>query len=96
MFQKEKLEYLKNLSRLEIPENEEERLLNDLEKILKHFEELKEINTDNIEPMSGGTFSKNILREDIPQPIFESVKDNLLKQFPEKEKRFLKIPPVFQ
>ena len=96
MFQKEKLEYLKNLSRLEIPENEEERLLNDLEKILKHVEELKEINTDNVEPMSGGAFSKNILREDIPQPIFESVKDNLLKQFPEKEKRFLKIPPVFQ
>jgi len=96
MIGKEKLEYLKKLSRLDIPDNEEEKILRDLENILKHFEELKALDTDNVEPMSGGAFSKNIFREDIPRDISQSSKDVLLKQFPDKEKNFLKIPPVFQ
>lgn len=95
MIQKKDLERLSELARLKIPEAEEKKLLQDLEKILGHFEELKEIDTSNVEPMSGGTLSKNVYRED------EIVKNHLsgekaVEQFPEKEKGFLKIPPVFE
>lgn len=95
MISRKDLEHLSELSRIDISEKEEEKLLGDLEKILAHFEELKEVETANVKPMSGGTFVENVFRED------ESVENQFsggraVAQFPEKEKGFLRIPPVFE
>jgi len=61
---KKTLEYLAELSRIELDKKNEEKLLEDLQKILGHFEELKSVDTENIEPMTGGTIEKNVFRED--------------------------------
>ena len=50
---KKTLEHLTELSRIELEKKSEDKLLEDLQKILGHFEELKEVNTENIEPMAG-------------------------------------------
>lgn len=94
LISKKELEHLARLARLEIDGRSEEKLANDLEKILKHFEELKEVNTDGVEPMTGGTFLENIWRED------ELKKERLTGEsssaaFPEKDDGYLKIPAVF-
>ena len=91
---KKSLEHLAGLARIELHKHEEEKILADLEKILGHFKELEEVNTENILPMSGGTEFKNVMRED-------EIRENRLKgdktveSFPEKEKGYLKVPPVF-
>ena len=36
--------------------------------ILKHFEELQEVDTTDVEPLAGGGFLSNISREDMPEP----------------------------
>jgi len=108
MITQKELEHLSELARLTIKSSEEGKLLKDLSKILGHFEELKEIDTQNVPPMTslrlaeagsghakaGGTFGKNVFRTD---EINENrlPKDRAVEQFPEKEKDFLKIPPVF-
>jgi aspartyl-tRNA(Asn)/glutamyl-tRNA(Gln) amidotransferase subunit C len=93
---KKTLEYLAELSRIEIDKKQEGKLLNDLRKILGHFEELKEVNTENVEPMAGGTIEKNVFREDKESSKFKVQSSKLTGQFPEKENGFLKIPPVFE
>ncbi len=94
---KQTLQYLAELSRIEIVEEKEEKLLNDLEKILEYFEELKIINVDNIKPIAGGADLINIYRED-KESFNELYKkqEKLIEAFPEKEGEFLKVPAVFK
>ncbi|MBI2514744.1 Asp-tRNA(Asn)/Glu-tRNA(Gln) amidotransferase subunit GatC [Candidatus Wolfebacteria bacterium] len=61
---KETLEYLAGLGKLRIKKEDEEKLLRDLEKILAHFEELKELDTEGVEPLSGIAGDFNVFRED--------------------------------
>ncbi|NCP58455.1 Asp-tRNA(Asn)/Glu-tRNA(Gln) amidotransferase subunit GatC [Candidatus Wolfebacteria bacterium] len=107
---KKTLEYLAELSRIELKKENEEKLLKDLQKILDYFEELKEVDTEDIEPtrlpspdgeavggqVTGGTIGKNVFREDEPPAALSQRRSALMEAFPEKEKGFLKIPPVFE
>ncbi len=95
LIDKKTIKKLAELARIEISAGEETSLLKDLEKILGHFEELKELDTERVEPMSGGTFSKNVLRGDESEGA-KLVGEKSVDQFPEKEAGFLKVPPVFE
>lgn len=90
---KKTLRHLADLSRFELEGREEERLLKDLQKIVAYFEELKSLDTSGVEPMTGGTELKNVFRGD------EERRDTNIGvgagDFPEEERGFLKIPPVF-
>lgn len=91
---KETLKYLANLARIELDPREEEKLLRDLQNILNHVSELQKADTSGVEPMNGGTELMNVFRED-----GERHDTNLgagPEQFPNTEKGFLKIPPVFK
>lgn len=90
---KNTLEHLAKLARIELEEKEKEALLKDLQKILDHFEELKELNTTRVEPMAGGMRHKNALREDADAENTDRTAG--IDQFPESSKGFLKVPPVF-
>ncbi|MDI6821192.1 MAG: Asp-tRNA(Asn)/Glu-tRNA(Gln) amidotransferase subunit GatC [Patescibacteria group bacterium] len=94
MISKKDLENLAELARIELKESEEKKLLKDLESILKHFDELKEANTKKVKPMTGGTFLENIFRSD--ESLSRLDPDGAIKQFPEKTRGFLKVPPVFE
>jgi aspartyl-tRNA(Asn)/glutamyl-tRNA(Gln) amidotransferase subunit C len=107
---KKTLEYLAELGRIELDKKSEDKLLGDLQKILEHFKELKEVDTENIEPtrppspkgeafsgqVAGGTVGMNVFREDSESSKFKVQSSKLTKAFPEKENGFLKVPPIFQ
>lgn len=109
LINKKTLEYLAELGRIELEaptpkrgrgpdRNVGNKLLKDLQKILGHFEELKEVDTENIEPMAGGTIEKNVFREDeqATSDKRQGKRENLVEAFPEKENGFLKVPAVFE
>lgn len=92
---KKSLDHLADLARVELNKEEEEKFLKDLPKILDHFQELQELNTDIVQPMAGGTELKNAFRED--GETKNSLSPDLVTEaFPEKEKHWLKVPPVFE
>lgn len=101
---KKSLEHLAELARLELEPKEEEKLLNDLQKILAYFEELKLLDTSDVEPMNphtkfgvgvnGGTNLKNVFREDEERENTNTGAG--VDAFPESERGFLKVPPVFE
>ena len=90
---KKVLKHLAELSRFDLEGREEEKLLKDLQEIVAFFEELKMLDAGGVEPMTGGTGLKNVFRGD------EERRDTNIGagsgDFPEEEKGFLKVPPVF-
>lgn len=92
---KKSLEHLADLARLELSDKESEKFINDLQKILDHFQELQTVNTDNVVPMTGGTELKNVFRED---GVTKSSlgPDLAVEAFPERGKHWLKVPAVFE
>lgn len=80
------IEHLLQLSRMEISNEEKEKLSSDLESVLNYVKQLEEIKTEEVEPMAGGSLLENIVREDNLNPE----KLNL-----EKEGYFV-VPPIFE
>ena len=105
---KKEIKHLAELAKIQLTKHEpddakalsgeEEKLLKNFEEILDYFEELKQVDTSNVEPMTGGTASKNVFREDEKEirSQINGSPDDLIEAFPEKEGRFLKVPPVFE
>ena len=52
------------LARIKLTGDEEESLGKDVEKILDHFKEIQDLDTESAEAVIGGTAQKNIFRED--------------------------------
>ncbi len=96
------LSHLFSLARIEEEKDKEkrEKLLKDLEKILDYFSQLKEIDTENVEPMAGGTFLESVFREDSERNEMtdeerDEQREIIIDDFPEDENKKLKVPPVF-
>ena len=88
------LEHLAELARIKLSPQEEEKLLKDLGAILAHFESLKELDTSNVAPLTGGTTLINIFRDDAER---ENANQGAgTESFPEKQDGYLKVPPVFE
>ncbi|MFA5386364.1 MAG: Asp-tRNA(Asn)/Glu-tRNA(Gln) amidotransferase subunit GatC [Candidatus Paceibacterota bacterium] len=94
LINKKTLEHLAELSRIKLDEKEEQKLLKDLEEILEYFNLLKEVDTENIKPLSGGTIKQSVFRGAEAKNEFK--KEKLTEQFLENKDDYLKIPPVFE
>lgn len=94
MISKSEVKHLAELSRIELTDEEEERLAHDLGKILDHFAELKEVDTENVQPLTGGALVMNALRDDT-DASGRVENDKAVESFPDKAGNLLKVPPVF-
>ena len=102
LINKKTLKHLAELARIDLKAQEEKKLLNDLQEILDYFEQLKELDTEGVEPLAGigQVIQKNVSRDDQvdldrrQKEIGEA--GRILENFPDTKDRFLKIPPVFE
>ena len=82
------------LSRIKIKEDEIDELSTQLSAIVSWVEQLNEVNTDNIEPLSNVSMTKLPLRKDI-----ENIKDNskeVLSNAPDKLENYFAVPKVVE
>lgn len=96
MLSQKDIDHLTNLARIggdERGKKENEKLIHDLQHILEHFDELKEVDTASVPPMEGGTSLEDKYRDDEAEIKFNI--ESSVRQFPESESGFLRIPPVF-
>ncbi len=91
---KKGLEGLAELARLELQDREAEKLLQDLQKILDHFNELREVDTGGVEAELAVDESRKIFREDGERKGTDLGRGK--ESFPAEEDGFLSIPPVFE
>jgi aspartyl-tRNA(Asn)/glutamyl-tRNA(Gln) amidotransferase subunit C len=89
---KKDVEYIANLSRLEITEQEKEEYTKQLSDILEHVNRLQKLNTDNIEPMYFAVDIKNITRKDEIKPGADRQK--VFDAAPSIERDGFKVPKI--
>lgn len=91
---KEELRRLAYLTRLELTPQEEEEMIGHLNKMLSYVEKLKELNTEGIEPTAHAVDVPSPMREDVVtnQPDV----DNLLRNAPDREGDFFKVPRIIE
>jgi aspartyl-tRNA(Asn)/glutamyl-tRNA(Gln) amidotransferase subunit C len=95
MITRDQLKNLAELARIELTPDEEEKLLQDLESILGYVQQLNEVPTDGVAPMTGGTALANVLRSDDSTDM--AIDGTAARHaFPDERDELLKVPPVFE
>ena len=88
------IKYFAKLARIKLTGEEEKRFSKDLGEILDHFKQLQEVDTSEVQPMTGGTGLRNVFREDEPRE--SRLNRTGVEQFPEAKDDFLSVPKVFE
>ena len=88
------VQYVANLARLELTDEELENLTKQLDGILTYMNKLNELDTEGIEPLSHVLPLKNVYRED---KVTSSLPvEEVLKNAPCREGGFFKVPKVIE
>ncbi|MCV9388692.1 Asp-tRNA(Asn)/Glu-tRNA(Gln) amidotransferase subunit GatC [Reichenbachiella ulvae] len=83
---------LAHLSRLELSENQEEKMIGDLGAILDWVEQLDEVDTENVAPLASVNEEASVLRVDKAVNYFQN--NEATKNAPEKEGDYFVVPKV--
>jgi aspartyl-tRNA(Asn)/glutamyl-tRNA(Gln) amidotransferase subunit C len=94
MIDKNLIEYIANLSRLELTEHEEKMFIDQLSNILSYIEKLKRLDTDDVKPMAYSINMSNVFRMDKPEPSIS--REDALANAPTKIDAFFKVPRVIE
>lgn len=86
------VEHVANLARLELDEDEKFRLVKQMGDILNYVEQMNEVDTTGVEPMSHAIVITNVMRDDVV--VSKISKEELMKNAPEKEDGFFKVPKI--
>jgi len=92
---KQTIEKLIHLSRINCSEEEKDHLQKDLERILSYIEQLQEVDTENTSPCNqilediGNVFREDIVGEILPRELF-------LANAPSQVGGMIKTPPVLK
>lgn len=94
MVTKEEVEKAANLARLNLDDGEAENYAGELNAILKHVDQLSEVDTEGVEPTFHAVDNNKGLREDV---VVESLSnEEALKNAPDKGDGCFKVPKVIE
>lgn len=85
------VEHVAKLARLALSEEEKVKFAEQLTKIIDNFNALKAVDTRGVEPMAHTLPLYNVLRED---KVVRTSSDQLLKNAPDEENGFFKVPKI--
>jgi aspartyl-tRNA(Asn)/glutamyl-tRNA(Gln) amidotransferase subunit C len=91
---KQTLEKIAHLARLEIKEEDVEKTLSDMNQMLQFVEKLKEVDTEGVEPLVTMSHEINALRDDEIRPHLD--REKALASAPQKDKHYFRVPKVLE
>lgn len=80
------------LARLELSPAEEQQFTGQLSSILEYFEQLNELDTENVEPTTRAIEVQNVTRPDVLRPFEDRAA--ILDCAPEREDDYFKVPKI--
>jgi len=92
---KEEIEHIAKLSRLELSDKEKELYSHQLSDVLAYVEQLKQVDTGDVEPMANVTGLQNVWREDKVESSDISYEDISINAPEFREGSFV-VPGVFE
>ena len=90
----DEVRHVAELARIALNDAEVAQFQQQLERILEYIEQLRALNTEQIEPTSHVLPLSNVLREDTPQPSLAP--DTVVGIAPARQGHFLKVPRVIE
>ena len=90
----ETVDHIAHLARLEFEGEKKETIKADLERILEFIDKLKQVETENVEPLIYMTNEVNRLREDESKVTLSQ--EEVLKNAPKKDSDYFRIPKVLE
>ena len=86
--------HISKLSRISVDDAKADKLVGDLNSIFDFIEKLKELNTDNVEPLTSVAETTLKLRPD--EANSKNIRDQILKNSPEENEDFFVVPRVVE
>ena len=86
------VEHVAKLARLELTEDEKELYTKQLGDVLKYVDQMNEVDTSNVKPMTQVIDFVNVMREDVVS--YDNTKEELMSNAPEEENGFFKVPKI--
>ena len=91
---KDTIQKIAHLARLEFDPKGEKQMLHDMEEILTWVEKLDELDTENIQPLTHVSQEINVYRDD--EVKGESSRENALHNAPKKDDAYFRVPKVLE
>ena len=91
---KDKIKHVSKLARISVDEKKIGGLAKDLSSIFKFIEQLNELNTDKVEPLS--SILNEPLRSRKDQINDGKIRDKILENSPNKNEEFFVVPKVIE
>lgn len=91
---RELLDKMAHLARLEFDEKDADKMMKDMTDIVNWVEKLKEVNTDGIEPLTTMSHEINALREDEVKEHLDH--ERALRHAPKKDADYFRVPKVLE
>ncbi len=88
------VKHISKLARISVEDEKAKKLAGDLNSIFKFIEQLNEINTDKIEPLTSIAETTLKFRED--EVKSKNIRDQILKNSPNENKDFFVVPKVIE
>jgi aspartyl-tRNA(Asn)/glutamyl-tRNA(Gln) amidotransferase subunit C len=86
------VEHIADLARLELGEDEIQRLQADLSQILEYVDQLNELDTTNVPPTARVVAREDVLREDVTRPSLSP--EEVLANAPQAEEGYFRVHAV--
>lgn len=86
------VDYIAGLAHLTISDETKDRLVGELASILDYIEQLKELDTSDVEPMMHVLEVSNVLRDDVVQPSLD--REEVFKNAPKTDGEHFLVPRI--
>ena len=88
------IKHISKLARISVDDEKAKKLASDLNSIFKWIEQLNELNTEQVDPLSSIAETKLRLRKD--EIKSKNIRDEILKNSPDENKDFFVVPKVVE
>ena len=88
------VKHISKLSRISIEDEKAKKLEKDLNSIFKWIEQLNQLNTDKVEPLT--SIAETTLRFRKDQIISKNIREDILKNSPKDNKDYFVVPKVVE
>jgi len=88
------VKHISKLSRISLDDKKAKKLVGDLNSIFKFIEKLNKLNTDKVKPLTSIAETTLKLRND--EVKSKNIRDQILKNSPNKNKDFFVVPKVVE
>lgn len=91
---KDDVQYIADLARLQLSDNETESLVDDMNKILDYMDTLDELDTKEVEPLEHVIDLESSFRKDEAKEALEH--EEALKNAPDADSDYFRVPRVIE